>query len=202
MTEPRTAGQSRVVMAAVHAKFGVAPASIPDYLALVGDTSDNVPGVKGIGDKTACALVSEYGSLEEILAHAAEIKQKRPREALLEHGDLARLSKQLVTIHDDLPVTLDLERLRISEPEWARLRPSYVGGVSTLSTVAARPVHVERVTLGPGVGGSGVAGDVDEPAGGAGGERGADKSPFVLEFDGFQVFAAAEAIGNPLAFLA
>ncbi|HEY0969633.1 MAG TPA: DNA polymerase I [Gemmatimonadales bacterium] len=107
-------------------RLGVPPEHVTDFLALVGDTSDNVPGVKGIGEKTACALVAEYGSLENILAHAAEIRQKRPREALLEHGDLARLSKQLVTIHDDLPVTLDLERLALSTPDWARLRDLYL----------------------------------------------------------------------------
>ena len=109
-----------------HERLGVPPERVTDYLALVGDTSDNVPGVKGIGDKTACALVAEYGPIEEILAHAAEIKQKRPREALLEHGELARLSKRLVTIHTDLPVTLDLERLKLSEPDWGRLRDLFV----------------------------------------------------------------------------
>jgi DNA polymerase I-like protein with 3'-5' exonuclease and polymerase domains/5'-3' exonuclease len=107
-------------------RLGVPPERVTDYLALVGDSSDNVPGVKGIGEKTACTLVAEYGPLEEILAHAADIKQKRPREALLEHGDLARLSKRLVTIHDDLPVTLDLERLKLSVPDWARLRDLFV----------------------------------------------------------------------------
>ncbi|HEX5581829.1 MAG TPA: 5'-3' exonuclease H3TH domain-containing protein, partial [Gemmatimonadaceae bacterium] len=107
-------------------RLGVPPEHVTDFLALVGDTSDNVPGVKGIGEKTAVALVTEYGALENILAHAAEIKQKRPREALLEHGDLARLSKELVTIHDDLPVTLDLERLALSTPDWARLRDLYL----------------------------------------------------------------------------
>jgi DNA polymerase-1 len=123
---PASVEEQWVGMENASERLGVPPEHVTDYLALVGDTSDNVPGVKGIGDKTASALVSEYGSLEEILAHAAEIKQKRPREALLEHGDLARLSKQLVTIHDDLPVTLDLERLRVGEPDWARLRDLFV----------------------------------------------------------------------------
>jgi DNA polymerase-1 len=123
---PASVEEQWVGMENASERLGVPPEHVTDYLALVGDTSDNVPGVKGIGDKTACALVSEYGSLEQILAHAADIKQKRPREALLEHGDLARLSKQLVTIHDDLPVTLDLERLRVGEPDWARMRDLFV----------------------------------------------------------------------------
>lgn len=107
-------------------RLGVPPALVTDYLALVGDTSDNVPGVRGIGDKTAAELVNSYGPLEEILAHAAEIPKKRPREALLEQSDNARLSKQLVTIRDDLPVTLDLDRLRVREPDQGRLKQLFV----------------------------------------------------------------------------
>src|SRR4029453_3759706 len=84
-------------------RLGVPPALVTDYLALVGDTSDNVPGVRGIGDKTAAELVKSYGPLEETPAHAAEIPKRRPREALLEQSANARLSKELVTIRDDLP---------------------------------------------------------------------------------------------------
>jgi DNA polymerase-1 len=107
-------------------RLGVPPALVTDYLALVGDTSDNVPGVRGIGDKTAAELVNSYGPLEEILAHAAEISKKRPREALLEQRANALLSKQLVTIRDDLPVTLDLAQLRIREPDQGRLKQLFV----------------------------------------------------------------------------
>ncbi|HEY9517194.1 MAG TPA: DNA polymerase I [Gemmatimonadaceae bacterium] len=103
-------------------RLGVPPEHVTDYLALVGDSSDNVPGVRGIGDKTACELVATYGSLEEIIAHASEIKKKRPREALIAHEAEARLSKELVTFHYDLPVELDLERLAVREPDHARLR--------------------------------------------------------------------------------
>jgi DNA polymerase-1 len=107
-------------------RLGVPPSLVTDYLALVGDTSDNVPGVRGIGDKTAAELVKSYGPLEEILAHAAEIPKKRPREALLEQSANARLSKDLVTIRDNLPVTLDLEQLRIREPDQGRLKQLFV----------------------------------------------------------------------------
>jgi len=107
-------------------RLGVPPDRVVDYLALVGDTSDNVPGVPGIGEKTACELVTAYGSLEEILAHAGEITKKRPREALLAHGDRARLSKQLVTLRADLDVALDLEKLRVRTPDHARLRDLFV----------------------------------------------------------------------------
>jgi DNA polymerase-1 len=107
-------------------RLGVPPALVTDYLALVGDSSDNVPGVKGIGEKTAQELVNSYGTVENILAHAAELTKKRPREALLEQGDLAILSKDLVTIRDDLSVALDLDAMRLSTPDYARLRTLYV----------------------------------------------------------------------------
>ena len=107
-------------------RLGVAPEFVTDYLALVGDSSDNIPGVRGIGDKTASELVKQYGHLESILAHAGEITKKRPREALLEHAENARLSKELVTIRDDLPVPFDLESLRIKQPDHHRLRDLFI----------------------------------------------------------------------------
>ena len=109
-------------------RLGVEPALVTDYLALVGDSSDNVPGVPGIGDKTAKELVQQYGPVEEILAHASELTKKRPREALLdpENAARARLSKELVTIRDDLPIALDLDTLRVQPPDAARLRPLFV----------------------------------------------------------------------------
>ena len=107
-------------------RLGVPPALVTDYLALVGDTSDNIPGVKGIGEKTAQELVNTYGTVENILAHAAELTKKRPREALLEQRDMALLSKELVTIRQDLPVTLDLDAMRLPPPDYSRLRTLYV----------------------------------------------------------------------------
>jgi DNA polymerase-1 len=107
-------------------RLGVPPDRVTDYLALVGDSSDNVPGVKGIGDKTACELVSQYGSLESILEHASEITKKRPREALLQFADNARLSKELVTIRDNLDISFDAATMKLHEPDYARLRDLYV----------------------------------------------------------------------------
>ena len=107
-------------------RLGVPPEYVTDYLALVGDSSDNIPGVRGIGEKTACELVKEYGHLESILARAAEIPKRRPREALLEFAENARLSKELVTIRDDLRVDLELESMKLREPDYGRLRELYV----------------------------------------------------------------------------
>src|SRR5688500_1039325 len=106
-------------------RLGVPPELVVDYLALVGDSSDNVPGVPGIGDKTACGLGNRFGPLERILESVDQITKKRPREALLAHPDRAILSKELVTIRRDVPVTLDLERLRVRDADWGRLKNLY-----------------------------------------------------------------------------
>ncbi|MFN2572252.1 MAG: DNA polymerase I [Gemmatimonadales bacterium] len=98
-------------------RLGVPPAQVVDFLALVGDTSDNIPGVKGIGDKTAVQLLETYGDLDTILARAADIPGKRPREALLQQADNARLSRQLVTLRRDVPVELDLDQLGVRTPD-------------------------------------------------------------------------------------
>lgn len=89
--------------------YGVQPRQIIDYKALIGDTSDNVPGVKGIGEKTAQSLLQQYGSLDNIYAHLDEITQKRPRTALEAGRDSAFLSKQLVTIKTDVPLDVNWE---------------------------------------------------------------------------------------------
>ncbi|MGI8546190.1 MAG: DNA polymerase I [Gemmatimonadaceae bacterium] len=128
-------------------RLGVPPSYVTDYLALVGDSSDNVPGVKGIGDKTARDLVDQYGHLEAILAHAAELTKKRPREALLEHAENARLSKDLVTIRDNLDIMLDVEKLKVGEPDNSALSQLYVElEFHTLAKGAAVAIEAPRIT--------------------------------------------------------
>jgi DNA polymerase-1 len=107
-------------------RLGVPPEHVVDYLGLIGDTSDNVPGVSGIGPKSAIQLIEQYGPIESILEHASEITAKRPREALLANAEMAVLSKQLVTIRTDLPVALDLDPLRAGEPDHDRLRSIFL----------------------------------------------------------------------------
>lgn len=102
-------------------RLGVPPERVVDYLALVGDTSDNVPGVKGVGEKTALELIKAFGDLDGILANADRISGKRAREAVQQQADLARLSRDLVTIKRDVPLRLDLAALRIHAPDIARL---------------------------------------------------------------------------------
>jgi DNA polymerase-1 len=95
---------------------GIPPEKIGDVLALMGDTSDNVPGVPGIGLKTAAQLIKEFGDLETLLARAAEIKQPKRRETLIENADKARLSKQLVMLDCKVPLPVALDELRLQEP--------------------------------------------------------------------------------------
>ncbi len=98
-------------------RLGVPPHQVVDFLALVGDASDNIPGVKGIGEKGAQKLLAEYGDLDTILARAGEVSAKRTREALLAQADAARLSQELVTIKRDVPVELDVADLVLQEPD-------------------------------------------------------------------------------------
>jgi len=107
---------------AVEERYGVPPSGIGDVLALMGDQIDNVPGVPGIGEKTAVKLLKEYGSLEGVLAHAAEVKSKRAREALLEHADQARFSRSLVELKTEAPIEVEWEQLRRREPDREELR--------------------------------------------------------------------------------
>jgi DNA polymerase-1 len=92
-------------------RLGIPPRQVVDFLALVGDSSDNVPGVKGIGEKGAQKLLAAFGDLDTILAKAETIEQKRPREALLAQGDNARLSRTLVTIQRDVPLPIAVSDL-------------------------------------------------------------------------------------------
>ncbi len=103
--------QKAIDRAEVIERFGVGPEQVRDVLALAGDTSDNVPGVPGIGVKTAAQLLQEFGDLEGLLANAATIKQPKRRENLLEHAEQARISQRLVTLCDAVPSLPPLEQL-------------------------------------------------------------------------------------------
>ena len=102
-------------------RLGVPPERVVDYLALVGDSSDNVPGVHGVGEKTALALLRTFGDLDAILAAPERITGKRAREAVQRDADLARLSRELVTIRRDVPLAVGWDELRVQPPNVARL---------------------------------------------------------------------------------
>ena len=101
----------------VFEKFGVAPNRVVDVQALSGDSVDNVPGAPGIGIKTAALLIQEYGDLETLLERAAEIKQPKRREALIDNADLIRISKQLVQLKADTPLDVTLDDLEVRQPD-------------------------------------------------------------------------------------
>ncbi|HUR33783.1 MAG TPA: DNA polymerase I [Vicinamibacterales bacterium] len=102
--------------AGVTEKFGVPPGQVVDVLALMGDSIDNVKGVPGIGEKGARDLITTWGSLDALLDHAAEVPQKKYREALLAHADDARRSREMVRIHTDVPAAFDIEHFRYRGP--------------------------------------------------------------------------------------
>ncbi|MCS6855137.1 MAG: DNA polymerase I [Elioraea sp.] len=113
--------QKPIGEAEVIERFGVPPEKVADVQALAGDATDNVPGVPGIGVKTAAQLISEFGDLETLLAKAESIRQPKRREALLAHAEDARLSKRLVTLAEDAPLPVPLEALTLREPDRPRL---------------------------------------------------------------------------------
>jgi DNA polymerase I len=102
-------------------KFGVGPEKLIDAQALIGDSVDNVPGVPGIGPKTAAQLLTEFGDLEGVLAAAPAMKPSKRRDLLIEHADKARMSRILVTLRDDAPLPLPLDALHPRQPEPAKL---------------------------------------------------------------------------------
>ncbi len=106
----------------IQERFGLPPQRLLDVRALCGDAIDNIPGVPGIGEKTALKLIKEFGSLEKVLARAQEIKQKRLREKLLEHADKARLSWELISLRTDAPIPLDLKAYRLQKRDLNTLR--------------------------------------------------------------------------------
>lgn len=144
-------------------KFGLGPEHVIDIQALAGDSTDNVPGVPGIGVKTAAQLIEEYGDLETLLARAEDIKQKKRRENLIEFADQARISKELVTLKTDTPVEdqpedfgirpIDRDKLLafLNEMEFStltrRVTADLGGGESAAATPAAAPGEAEYETV-------------------------------------------------------
>jgi DNA polymerase I len=107
----------------VHELFGVYPEQIPDLLGLWGDTSDNVPGAPGIGEKGARDLIQKFGSIEKLLDRASEVSNTKHRNSLAEHRDQILLSKQLVTISLDLPISFNADDFKVQAPDRAMLMP-------------------------------------------------------------------------------
>ncbi len=117
MMTPRGVADVNVYTPArVEARYGVAPEQVPDFIGLKGDTSDNIPGVPGIGDKTAGQLIAQYGSLESVIEHASELSPARARN-ITEHAELAKVSKELATMRRDLDIECDPAQLVLDPPD-------------------------------------------------------------------------------------
>ena len=145
----------------VFKKFGVNPNKVIDVQALAGDSSDNVPGVPGIGVKTAAELINKYGNLEKLLQSAHEIKQNKRRETLIENKDKALISKKLVTLKDDAPVDRNLDEFKLKdidkdklyqflrEMEFNRLLSSAISayGEPNLSSINKEEKSLNKITI-------------------------------------------------------
>lgn len=105
--------------------LGVPPEKVIDLMALLGDNIDNIPGAKGIGEKGATELIQKYGTVENTLAHADEVPNKRYREALQQQKEQVLMSKQLATIETDVPLELELDKLKVCDPDLAELIALY-----------------------------------------------------------------------------
>src|SRR6478672_5540980 len=116
-----TMKDKKIGITEVFEKFGVTPDKVIEVQALIGDSSDNVPGVPGIGVKTAAQLIGEYGDLETLLARAGEIKQDKRRQSLIEHAEKARISKKLVTLDANVALEVPLAELAVHEPDYKGL---------------------------------------------------------------------------------
>src|SRR3989454_4408542 len=108
----------------VEARYGITPEQIPDFIGLKGDTSDNIPGVPGIGDKTAGQLIAQYGSVEGVIEHADDLSPARKKN-ILEHAEIARESKELATMRRDLDIECDPSQLVLAPPDRAELREMF-----------------------------------------------------------------------------
>ena len=140
----------------VELRYGVRPDQVPDFIGLKGDTSDNIPGIPGIGDKTAGQLIAQYGSLEEVLANAGELSPARGK-AVHEHADQARASKVLATMRRDLPLDVDPSELVSAPPDRSTLKEIFrrfefrglLSRVDTLDAAlpAAAPIETDQLTI-------------------------------------------------------
>ncbi|MCX8500749.1 MAG: DNA polymerase I, partial [Alphaproteobacteria bacterium] len=146
-------------------KFGVPPEQVIEVQALMGDSSDNVPGVRGIGPKTAAKLIQEYGALETLLANLGGMKPSKLRDSLVEQAELARLSKRLVTLKTDCPLPIPLDQLRLSRPDpeilreflteqgfASLLKKLHLGGITTTASPTAvqnKHLTADSVELAP-----------------------------------------------------
>lgn len=182
--------------AAVREKFGVAPDQVVDLMALMGDSSDNIPGVKGVGAKTAAALIEHFGDLDALLSRLDEVPDLKIRgaaklaERLRAGADSARLSRSLVTLQSDVDIGLDLEVMRVGAPDSEALRKIFADlGFHTLLEQVVRRKAPPRVVVEPITGSAAIADRVGAILSGSGAVAVATQTP-----DGPVVTTAAATV--------
>ncbi|MBV8790834.1 MAG: DNA polymerase I [Pseudolabrys sp.] len=143
-----TMKDARIGIEQVIEKFGVGPDKVIEVQSLIGDSSDNVPGVPGIGPKTAAELIRTYGDLETVLLRAGEIKQEKRRQSLIDHAEAARISKKLVTLDQDVPLDTPISDLTVHEPDYKNLVAFLKKmGFKTLTQRVADEGHVDATQV-------------------------------------------------------
>ena len=156
-------------------KFGVPPEKVIEVQSLIGDSTDNVPGVPGIGVKTAAQLIGEYGDLETLLARASEIKQEKRRQALIENAEQARLSKKLVTLDDHVALDVPIDDLAVHEPDYKRLI-AFLKAME-FTTLTRRVAEFAGIDAAPDRGGRRQLSSAAPPRQGEGRRRGGQARP-------------------------
>jgi DNA polymerase-1 len=203
-----TMKNKRLGSAEVMERFGVPPSKVIEVQALAGDSTDNVPGVRGIGVKTAAELINAYGDLETLLARAGEIKQPKRREALIEHAELARVSKRLVTLDAAVPITEELAEFHAREPDGKVLigflkamefnsltrRAASHFGIDDPDSIASAADPAEKALPAPGKTSAPSAPVVPESKGGLGAvmDRGALLKP--IDHDAYETVTTLERL--------
>lgn len=129
-------------------KFGVEPSKVVDVQALIGDSTDNIPGVKGIGPKTASELINKYGNLENLLLNARNIKQDKRRETIEANAELAKISKQLATLKKDVPLSTPIEELKKTPVDAEKLL-NFINGMEFKSLINKTNKFIEEVSKTP-----------------------------------------------------
>jgi DNA polymerase I len=168
-----TMKDKRIGRAEVIEKFGVPPEKVIEVQSLIGDSSDNVPGVPGIGVKTAAQLIIEYGDLETLLARAGEIKQDKRRQTLIDNAEKARISKALVTLDQNVVLDVPVDDLAVHEPDYKRLI-AFLKAMefTSLTRRVAEKSGIEAAEIGASAKSSGGTVDAIPAPKGEGGERG------------------------------
>jgi len=141
----------RIGIPQVFEKFGVGPDKVIEVQSLIGDSTDNVPGVPGIGPKTAAELINTYGNLETVLERASEIKQDKRRQSLIDNAEAARMSKKLVTLDSNVPLEVPIDQLGVHEPDYKNLIAFLKSmGFKTLTQRVAEKGGVDAAQVEPG----------------------------------------------------